>query len=171
VHAVAEHIACDTNTNSELVVVVARPGEVRVAPLIRDGNLIGVLNLDSPLPSRFGDDVQQGLEAIAEVFLGALTLELGPGLAMDGVGASLRPFAVAKVTNDRTTSYLFVINDIQPGKVTLRRGRFPELGMRVDQLNERFNSIISTLSSGSSNIDHTDRDLLARAPSPTVRPP
>ena len=62
VHAVADHIACDANTNSELVV-----------PLIRDGNLIGVFDLDSPLPSRFDDDDQQGLEAIAEVILGALT--------------------------------------------------------------------------------------------------
>ena len=40
---------------------------------------------------------------------------------------------------------------------------FPEFGMRVDQLNERFNSIISTLSGCSSHIDDTDRDLLARA--------
>ena len=40
---------------------------------------------------------------------------------------------------------------------------FPEFGMRVDQLNERFNSIISTLSGCSNNIDDTDRDLLARA--------
>ena len=40
---------------------------------------------------------------------------------------------------------------------------FPEFGMSVDQLNERFNSIVSTLSGCSSNIDATDRELLARA--------
>jgi hypothetical protein len=40
---------------------------------------------------------------------------------------------------------------------------FPEFGMRVEQLNERFNTIISTLSACSNNIDDTDRDLLARA--------
>jgi len=40
---------------------------------------------------------------------------------------------------------------------------FPEFGMRVDQLNERFNSIISPLSGCSNNIDDGDRDLLARA--------
>ena len=40
---------------------------------------------------------------------------------------------------------------------------FPEFGMRVDQLNERFNSIVSTLRGCSSNIDATDRDLLVRA--------
>ena len=39
---------------------------------------------------------------------------------------------------------------------------FPEFGMNVDQLNERFDSIISTLS-GCSIIDESDRDLLARA--------
>jgi L-methionine (R)-S-oxide reductase len=61
VHAAADHIACDANTKSELVV-----------PLIKDGNLIGVFDLDSPLPGRFDDDDQRGLEAIAEVFLGTL---------------------------------------------------------------------------------------------------
>ena len=42
---------------------------------------------------------------------------------------------------------------------------FPEFGMRVDQLNERFNSIISTLSGCSSHIDDTDRDCW---PAPAV---
>ena len=40
---------------------------------------------------------------------------------------------------------------------------FPEFGMRVDQLNERFDSIISTLSGRGNNIGDSDRDLLARA--------
>lgn len=40
---------------------------------------------------------------------------------------------------------------------------YPEFGMGVDQLNERFNAIISTLSGCTSTIDDTDRDLLARA--------
>ena len=40
---------------------------------------------------------------------------------------------------------------------------FPEFGMRVDQLNERFNSTTARLSGCNSNIDDTDRDLLARA--------
>jgi GAF domain-containing protein len=61
-HAVADHIACDVNTNFELVV-----------PLIKDGILIGVFDLGSPLPNRFDDDDQQGLEAVATVFLAALT--------------------------------------------------------------------------------------------------
>jgi L-methionine (R)-S-oxide reductase len=61
VHAVADHIACDANTNSELVV-----------PLTRDGNLIGVFDIDSPLPGRFDDDDQRGLEAFARVFLDSL---------------------------------------------------------------------------------------------------
>jgi hypothetical protein len=40
---------------------------------------------------------------------------------------------------------------------------FPEFGMRVDQLSERFNSIISTLNGCSNKINDSDRDLLARA--------
>ncbi|WP_205124235.1 MULTISPECIES: GAF domain-containing protein [Tsukamurella] len=61
VHAVADHIACDGATNSELVV-----------PLVRDGELIGVFDLDSERIARFSDDDQRGLEAIAAVFVESL---------------------------------------------------------------------------------------------------
>ncbi|WP_415678333.1 GAF domain-containing protein [Tsukamurella hominis] len=61
VHAIADHIACDGATNSELVV-----------PLIRDGELIGVFDLDSEKVSRFSDDDQRGLEAVAAVFVDSL---------------------------------------------------------------------------------------------------
>ncbi|MBJ8341937.1 GAF domain-containing protein [Antrihabitans sp. YC3-6] len=61
VHAFAGHIACDADTRSEIVV-----------PLVRAGALIGVLDLDSPLPNRFDDADRIGLEAIAEVFLESL---------------------------------------------------------------------------------------------------
>lgn len=61
VHAVPDHIACDGATNSELVV-----------PLIRGGELIGVFDLDSERPGRFGDDDQRGLEAVAAVFVDSL---------------------------------------------------------------------------------------------------
>ena len=40
---------------------------------------------------------------------------------------------------------------------------YPKFGTGVDQLNERFNSIFSTLSGGTNNIDDTDRDLLVSA--------
>ena len=46
VHAFPGHIACDAASRSELVV-----------PIVHDGELIGVLDLDSPLPARFdGED-------------------------------------------------------------------------------------------------------------------
>ncbi|MCD7099192.1 GAF domain-containing protein [Stenotrophomonas sp. MMGLT7] len=61
VHAFPGHIACDAASRSELVV-----------PLVKDGALVGVFDLDSPLPARFDADDQRGLEAIAGVFLGAL---------------------------------------------------------------------------------------------------
>ncbi|KXP03124.1 GAF domain-containing protein [Tsukamurella pseudospumae] len=61
VHAVADHIACDGATRSELVV-----------PLERDGELIGVFDLDSERPARFSDDDQRGLEAVAAVFVASL---------------------------------------------------------------------------------------------------
>ena len=60
VHAFPGHIACDAASRSEVVV-----------PLVRDGTLLGVFDLDSPLPARFDVEDQQGLEAIAQVFLEA----------------------------------------------------------------------------------------------------
>ena len=58
VHAFAGHIACDSASNSELVV-----------PLIKDGCLIGVLDLDSPSIGRFSEQDRQGVEALAAIFL------------------------------------------------------------------------------------------------------
>jgi GAF domain-containing protein len=58
VHEFPGHIACDIESRSELVV-----------PLIRDGALLGVLDLDSPLPARFDADDQAGCEALAEVIV------------------------------------------------------------------------------------------------------
>lgn len=61
VHAFPGHIACDAASRSELVV-----------PLVLDGELIGVFDLDSPEPARFDEDDQRGLEAIAGAFLESL---------------------------------------------------------------------------------------------------
>lgn len=62
VHAFPGHIACDSASNSELVV-----------PLVgTDGALLGVFDLDSPLPARFDVEDQQGLEAIARAYVESL---------------------------------------------------------------------------------------------------
>ena len=62
VHAFPGHIACDSASNSELVV-----------PLVdADGELLGVFDLDSPLAARFSVEAQQGLEAIARAYLESL---------------------------------------------------------------------------------------------------
>ncbi|OAX58574.1 GAF domain-containing protein [Xanthomonas graminis] len=61
VEAFPGHIACDAASRSELVV-----------PLLRDGALVGVFDLDSPDLARFDADDQHGLEAIAQVFVDAL---------------------------------------------------------------------------------------------------
>ncbi len=60
VHAFPGHIACDSASNSELVI-----------PLVKDGALIGVLDLDSPRTERFSEADQQGLEQLAAIFLEA----------------------------------------------------------------------------------------------------
>ncbi|NIJ80475.1 GAF domain-containing protein [Xanthomonas cannabis] len=62
VDAFPGHIACDSASRSELVI-----------PLVRGDALIGVLDLDSPKLDRFDADDQRGLEAIAQVFVDALT--------------------------------------------------------------------------------------------------
>ena len=62
VHAFPGHIACDSASNSELVV-----------PLVdANGQLVGVFDLDSPLPARFDVEDQQGLEAIARAYVESL---------------------------------------------------------------------------------------------------
>jgi L-methionine (R)-S-oxide reductase len=62
VHAFADHIACDAASRSELVVPLLMP----------DGTLLGVLDLDSPLPARFTEEDRDGIEAIASVFIATL---------------------------------------------------------------------------------------------------
>ena len=56
VHAFPGHIACDAASASELVV-----------PIVRDGKLIAVLDLDSPTPSRFTDEDEAGCVALRDV--------------------------------------------------------------------------------------------------------
>ena len=54
------HFACDAASRSELVV-----------PLIDAGELLGVLDLDSPRPARFDQADARGLERLAAVFIAA----------------------------------------------------------------------------------------------------
>jgi GAF domain-containing protein len=61
VHAFPGHIACDAASASELVV-----------PIVRDGKLIAVLDLDSPTPGRFTDEDEAGCVALCEVLAKAL---------------------------------------------------------------------------------------------------
>jgi GAF domain-containing protein len=60
VHAFPGHIACDAGSESELVV-----------PLVKDGAIIGVLDLDSPRLARFDAEDQAGIEALATIFVAA----------------------------------------------------------------------------------------------------
>jgi GAF domain-containing protein len=56
VNAFPGHIACDAASASELVV-----------PIVRDGKLIAVLDLDSPTPARFTEEDEAGCVAIGEL--------------------------------------------------------------------------------------------------------
>ncbi|MEZ9593652.1 GAF domain-containing protein [Shewanella sp. 10N.261.52.F9] len=55
VHQFEGHIACDSASNSELVV-----------PLRKNGTVIGVLDIDSPSLSRFSEIDQQGVETLVK---------------------------------------------------------------------------------------------------------
>lgn len=57
VHAFPDHVACDSASKSELVI-----------PLIKDGQVYGVLDLDSPKPARFTKDDQEEFVQIVEIF-------------------------------------------------------------------------------------------------------
>ena len=58
VHQFPGHIACDAASNSEIVI-----------PMIKDGELIGVLDIDSPITNRFDEADQKGLEQFVEILI------------------------------------------------------------------------------------------------------
>jgi L-methionine (R)-S-oxide reductase len=60
VHAFPGHIACDPLSRSELVV-----------PLLKGDTLLGVLDLDSPVPGRFDEADRAGVEAVAAIWIAA----------------------------------------------------------------------------------------------------
>ena len=61
VHNFDGHIACDAATHSEIVV-----------PLLRNGELLGVLDIDSPLLARFDHEDKVGIEKLADAFVRSL---------------------------------------------------------------------------------------------------
>jgi GAF domain-containing protein len=63
VHTFHGHIACDAASRAELVI-----------PVLADGRLVGVLDLDSPVAGRFSEMDQQGLETLVRVFVEATDL-------------------------------------------------------------------------------------------------
>jgi GAF domain-containing protein len=63
VHQFPGHIACDSASNSELVV-----------PLARGGKVLGVIDLDSPSTRRFDEEDARALEALAAIYLEASDL-------------------------------------------------------------------------------------------------
>lgn len=58
VHEFPGHIACDSASNSEIVV-----------PLMKGKRFIGVLDLDSPVPARFDEEDAAGLETLVKILL------------------------------------------------------------------------------------------------------
>ncbi len=58
VHEFDGHIVCDPASRSEVVV-----------PLVSGGRVLGVLDIDSPLPARFSEQDQRGVESLCEVFI------------------------------------------------------------------------------------------------------
>ena len=61
VHKFSGHIACDSASNSEIVI-----------PLIVKGKLYGVLDIDSPIFERFSDEDKTGLERFAKILCNQL---------------------------------------------------------------------------------------------------
>lgn len=64
VHEFPGHIACDSASNSEIVV-----------PLIKEDQLIGVLDLDSPVLKRFDDKDAKGLNDLARILIDSSSSE------------------------------------------------------------------------------------------------
>jgi len=60
VHACNNHIVCDVNSSSEIVV-----------PIIANNQVLGVLDIDSPIMARFDEEDEKGLEGIVKTLLSA----------------------------------------------------------------------------------------------------
>lgn len=58
VHQFPGHIACDEASQSEIVI-----------PMIKDGRLLGVLDIDSPIKNRFNEEDQAGLEELVAILI------------------------------------------------------------------------------------------------------
>ena len=61
VHDFPGHIACDSASESEIVI-----------PLRKNGQILGVLDIDSPVQNRFSEDDRQGLERFASILESAI---------------------------------------------------------------------------------------------------
>lgn len=64
VHQFAGHIACDSASNSEIVVPIIK----------KDGSLFGVLDIDSPIISHFGAAEKEVFEELVKIFISACKL-------------------------------------------------------------------------------------------------
>ena len=64
VHEFPGHIACDSASNSEVVV-----------PIVAGGKVVGVLDLDSPLVNRFDEADARALEAVVQAFVAGTDIE------------------------------------------------------------------------------------------------
>src|SRR5215467_4725110 len=62
VHEFPGHIACDSASNSEIVV-----------PLMKESRLLGVLDLDSPVRARFDQEDAKGLEILVKILLSSVS--------------------------------------------------------------------------------------------------
>ena len=56
VHEFPGHIACDSASNSEIVL-----------PIRKDGKIVGVLDIDSPIVARFDEEDREGLQKLVEI--------------------------------------------------------------------------------------------------------
>jgi len=61
VHAFPGHIACDADSRSELVV-----------PVVREGKVVAVIDLDSPIANRFDREDAEGIEALAAIIASSI---------------------------------------------------------------------------------------------------
>jgi GAF domain-containing protein len=63
VHQFEGHIACDAASNAELVV-----------PVLENGSVVGVFDLDSPTVGRFDDEDRRGIEEVVRIYQRATDL-------------------------------------------------------------------------------------------------
>lgn len=90
VHEFPGHIACDSASKSEIVI-----------PIHKNGEVVGVLDIDSPVVGRFDEEDQKGLSGLMQVF--EKLINCGSGDRLEALNGRIKKFIDERGWNESRT--------------------------------------------------------------------